>query len=253
VEDDRAKTIGALDEDASAYVRELVRRARGVLPDLVGSYLIGSGALGDYVPGGSDVDVNLVVPDELARARKEELVRRVAHDALPCPAAKLELVVYRIEVLKQPVRVHEYELNLNTGRDLNDLILYDFRKDDPHWFVLDAAIARERGETITGPDISTLISEIPRAQIVEALRDSIAWHRAHEATYLTVLNACRSWRYAVEGTWVSKTEAARWASSRSMHRDLIEAALDARSAGRAGHVGPDATGRFLDEVLSALR
>lgn len=252
MEDDRAKTIGALDEEASDYVHELVRRARGVLPELVGSYLIGSGALGDYVPGGSDVDVNLVVPDELSRARKEELVGRVVHDVLPCPAAKLELVVYRTEVLKQPLRVHEYELNLNTGRDLSDLIFYDFREDDPHWFVLDAAIARERGMTITGPDISILIAEIPRDQILGALRDSVAWHRAHEATYLTVLNACRSWRFAVEGTWVSKTEAARWALSRSMHRDLIEAALEARSAGRAGHVGPDTTDAFLDEVVVAL-
>lgn len=252
MEDDRAKSIGALDEEASAYVRELVRRARAVLPELVGGYLIGSGALGDYVPGGSDVDVNLVVPDELPQARKEELVRRVANDALPCPAAKLELVVYRTEVLKQPLRVYEYELNLNTGRGLSDLIFYDFRKDDPHWFVLDAAIARERGMTITGPDISTLIAEISRDQILEALRDSIAWHRANEATYLTVLNACRSWRYAVEGTWVSKTEAARWALSRSVHHDLIEASLEARAAGRAGHVSPDTTGVFLDEVVAAL-
>ena len=253
MEDDRATTIGALDEEASVYVRELVRRAQRVLPDLVGGYLIGSGALGDYVPGGSDVDVNLVVADALPQGRKEELVRQVAHDALSCPAAKLELVVSRVEVLKHPPRVHEYELNLNTGRGLGDLIFYDFRDDDPHWFVLDAAIARERGVTITGPSIATMIAELPRDQILEALRVSIAWHRAKETTYLTVLNACRSWRYAVEGTWVSKTEAARWALARSAHRELIEAALEARSAGRAGQVGVDTTGGFLDEVVAALR
>lgn len=250
---DRATTIGALDEDASTYVRELVRRARSVLPELVGGYLIGSGALGDYVPGGSDVDVILVVSEALLQGQKEELVRQVTDDALPCPAVKLELVVYRVEVLKEPLRVHEYELNLNTGRGLEDLIFYDFREDDPHWFVLDAAIARERGVAITGPDIATLIAELPRNQILEALRESIAWHGAHEATYLTVLNACRSWRYAVEGTWVSKTEAARWALARSAHRELIEAALEARSAGRAGHVGAASTGGFLDEVVAALR
>lgn len=253
MEDDRATTIGALDEEASAYVRELVRRAHSLLPELVGGYVIGSGALGDYVPGGSDVDVNLVVPEALAQRLKEELVRRVVHDALTCPAAKLELVVYRVEVLKHPPRVHEYELNLNTGPGLSDLIFYDFREDDPHWFVLDAAIARERGVTITGPNIATLIAELPRDQILEALRRSIAWHRAHEATYLTVLNACRSWRYAVEGTWASKTEAARWALARSAHRELIEAALEARSAGRAGRVGAATTGGLLDEVVGALR
>jgi hypothetical protein len=253
VEDDRTTTIGALDEQASAYVRELVRRAHGVLPELVGGYLIGSGALGDYVPGSSDVDVNLVVRKALSQGRKEEVVRRLAHDALPCPAAKLELVVYRVEVLKHPRRVHEYELNLNTGGGLSDLIFYNFREDDPHWFVLDAAIARERGVAITGPGIATFIAELPRDQILDALRESIGWHRVHEATYLTVLNACRSWRYAVEGTWVSKTEAARWALARSAHRELVEAALEARSAGRAGHVGAATTEGFLDEVVAALR
>ena len=246
-------TIGALDEEASAYVRELVRRAQGILTELVGSLLIGSGALGDYVAGTSDIDVTLVAADALGQGDKEELVRQLAHDALPCPAAKLELVVHRAENLKRPKRAHEYELNLNSGAGVRELAIYDFKKDDPHWFVLDAAIARDRGIAITGPAPSVLIAEIPRDQILEALRTSIDWHRAHEATYLTVLNACRSWRYATEGTWVSKTEAARWALSRSAHRDLIEAALDARRAEDAVRVGPETTGGLLDEVLANLR
>ncbi len=246
-------TIGALDGEASAYVRELVRRAQGILKELVGSLLIGSGALGDYVAGTSDIDVTLIAADALGQEDKEELVRQLAYDALPCPAAKLELVVYRAESLKRPKRAHEYELNLNSGAGVRELAIYDFKKDDPHWFVLDAAIARDRGIAITGPAPSVLIAEIPRDQILEALRTSIDWHRAHEATYLTVLNACRSWRYAAEGTWVSKSEAARWALSRSAHRDLIEAALVARRAGAAVSVGPGTTGGLLDEVLANLR
>lgn len=246
-------TIGALDEEASAYVRELVRRAQGIITELLGSLLIGSGALGDNVAGTSDVDVTLVAADALGQGDKEELVRQLAHDALPCPAAKLELVVYHADNLKQPKRAHEYELNLNSGAGIRELVIYDFKKDDPHWFVLDAAIARDRGIAVTGPAPSLLIAEIPRDQILEALRTSIDWHRVHEATYLTVLNACRSWRYATEGTWVSKTEAARWALSRSAHRGLIEAALDARRAGEAVRVGPETTGGLLSEVLANLR
>ena len=250
---DGTTTIGALDEEASIYVRELVRRSLVVLPELVGSLLIGSGALGDYVAGLSDIDVTLVAADALSQEDKEKLVRQLAHGALPCPAAKLELVVYRAETLKQPERAHEYELNLNSGARVRELIIYDFTKNDPHWYVLDAAIARDRGIAIVGPAPSALIAEIPRDQILEALRTSIAWHRANEATYLTVLNACRSWRYATEGTWVSKTEAARWAMSRSAHSNLIRAALDARRVGKAGRVGPGTTGGFLDEVLTKLR
>ena len=234
-------------------MHELVRRAQVVIPELVGSLLIGSGALGDYVAGLSDIDVTLIAADALSDRDKDELVRQLSHDALPCPAAKLELVVYRAKNLKRSERTHEYELNLNSGADVHELVIYDYKKDDPHWFVLDAAIARDRGIAITGPAPSVLIAEIPRDQILEALRSSIAWHRTHEATYLTVLNACRSWRYAIEGTWASKTEAARWASSRSTHHGLIEAAMDARRAGEAGLVGPAATGGFLDEVLTELR
>ena len=62
---------------------------------LVGAYAAGSVGLDAYEPGRSDVDVALVCEDALAPVRKQRLVSSLRHEALPCPARGLELVVYR--------------------------------------------------------------------------------------------------------------------------------------------------------------
>src|SRR5262245_66685819 len=82
--------------DVAAYLAELVdrvRRAAGA--GLVGVYAGGSYALGAYAPGRSDLDVAVVVRDAASRALQDELVDTLRHEALPCPARRLQLVVYR--------------------------------------------------------------------------------------------------------------------------------------------------------------
>ena len=174
--------------------------------------LIGSAALGDYVPGVSDLDVAVIAPEPVGDP--EALVAPVRHAALPCPARKLELVVYRAAQAAAPTRGLEFELDLNTGPG-GDRLLTDLGDEPSHWYLIDLAIAREHGIALSGPPARELIGEPPRADALAALEAGTRWAEEHEPdSPSTVLNAARARRFAERGDWLSKSDAAVWAASR---------------------------------------
>src|SRR5881392_1580876 len=102
--------------DVDAYLRELARRTGAVLGDeLVGAYAGGSYALGAYEPGRSDIDVTAVAAGPLSATARRSIVERLRHEALPCPARGLELVVYPLATARGGGGEPGFELNLNTG------------------------------------------------------------------------------------------------------------------------------------------
>jgi hypothetical protein len=178
-------------------------RARRLLGDeLVGVYLAGSGALGGYIDGRSDVDVALVVRRPLDRAKKEELVAALRHEAFPCPARGLELVIYA-----QGSGVPE--LNLNTGERMEFLATFEPGADSPHWFVLDRAIISQRGLVLSGPPPDEALVPPSEDEILEALAVGLQWYRdrPEEPRDDAALNAVRSRAYLKTGRWASKAEA----------------------------------------------
>ena len=174
--------------------------------------LIGSAVLGDYVPRVSDLDVAVIAPEPVDDP--EALVGPVRHAALPCPARKLELVVYRAEQAAAPTTRLEFELDLNTGPD-DDRLLTDLGDEPSHWYLIDLAIARERGVALSGPPARELIGEPPRGDLLAALEAGTRWAEEHEPDSPdTVLNAARARRFVECGDWLSKFDAAVWAASR---------------------------------------
>jgi hypothetical protein len=218
------------DPSADAYLHRLVEGLRSVLDQrLVGAWVVNSGARGDYVPGGSDLDIAVGVTDALDRPTRERLADALRHASLPVPSPRLELVVYRREVLADPGRSPQFELNLNTGPAIADRVTFDAADEPPHWFVLDLAAARERSLAIAGPPLESLLGPIDEAVVLEALRASQRWHAAHDADAPNrVLNACRAWLWLVERRWSSKAEAAAWAMRAGGDAELIELALARR-------------------------
>ena len=199
-------------EAVRAYHEELVGRLRATLgDDLVGVYAGGSYALDDYRPGSSDLDVAVVVREPLAREAKQALVEAVRHEALPCPARGLELVVYSARAAAAPSAAADFELNVNTGARM------DFRAElEPgeewHWFAIDRAILRQRGVALTGPPPHLAFAEIAREDLLAALAESVRWHGAVEpASENARLNALRALRYVRTGEWTSKRAASAWA------------------------------------------
>ncbi len=237
--------------DVERYADQLTGVLRHVVGhDLRAVYLIGSTVMGGYVPGASDVDVLAVTERRLIVSEKDRLVADVS--AVPCPARGVELVVYPIAAVVDPERSPRFELNCNVGPRMKTRVSYEPGADARHWFLLDLAMAREHARPIVGPPPGELIGPIARAWILEALSESLAWHRAADAIEddNAVLNACRTWRFATEGVWSSKDEAAAWARSRGATQ-LIDAAVELRRSG-VGELDRGEVRRFLDSVAAVV-
>ncbi len=70
---------------------------------------------------------------------------------------------------------------------------------------------------------------IPRERVLGAVAEVLEWQmRSEPWAANSVLNACRAWRFAAEGRWSSKTEAAAWARPRSDDPEVVDAALALR-------------------------
>lgn len=219
-----------LPSDVKEYLDELVKRLVDCLKDqLVGVYLFGSAGCDAYEPGLSDLDVQAVVRDSLSADQKEDIISRLKQDALPCPATKLEFVVYAQKAVHPASRHPRFELNLNTGPCQSDHVSLDPAKEPSHWFLLDIAMGCKLGRCLYGPDKSEIFGVIPPGWILEAISDSLEWHRVNEASSAnSVLNACRSWRYIATGVFCSKADGATWAREQPGCPTVVEQAATAR-------------------------
>ena len=199
---------------------------------LVGVYVGGSVALGDYRHGRSDVDVAVVAADAVSDGEKKALVEALRHEAFPCPARGLEFVLYRLEVARTGTAAPGYELNLNTGTRMPFRVDYVPDPIEGHWFTIDRSILAQHGVTVVGPPPDHVFAPISRDALLPLLSASLAWHarglgRADDA----VLNAARTLRVVVEGVWSSKAAAAWWARSQLPDSTVVQHALDARAGG----------------------
>ncbi len=202
----------ALPDAEAAYLEQVVKTLQSRLHQrLVGVYLFGSAAYSDYTPRISDLDVQAVVTESLSKHECTDIASSLAHQRLPCPARRLEFVCYAQSSINPATRHPHFELNFNTGAGEHNHLSLDPTEESSHWFVLDIAIGRAIGRTLVGPEPAQVFAPIPRIWQLEAIADSLAWHRTHELISAnSVLNACRGWRYAVTGMWGSKVAGAAW-------------------------------------------
>jgi hypothetical protein len=221
--------------DLAAYLDALTTRVRSELgPSLLSISLVGSAGAGWYEPGASDVDVAVVVRRPLDADTARSLAASLSHSRLPCPARKLELVVYSRGALAEPGASVPFELNLNTGRGMADHVGLDPQAEAAHWFLLDLSIARDRSTPLYGPPLQSLLGEIPRPLVLDALRTALDWYEVDEPDpAATVMAACRAWHYADEGEWASKRDAAEWAATRLPDPGPVHRALTLRGGGTA--------------------
>jgi predicted nucleotidyltransferase len=180
--------------ELAGYLDELVGRLAEAAA-LDAAYLFGSAAQGAYEHGRSDVDVIAVTSRPSSRAQKEALA--AAAQSLPCPARKLELVVYARGA-------ERHELNVNTG----ELVHFDADDDPGFWFVLDRAIAEQHSVALLGPPWQEVFSPVPRDAVLEALEEASDFEGWDDPAGAAVAAArARIWRET--GEWVSKAEARR--------------------------------------------
>ena len=234
------------------YLHELVARLDRLVSGLIGVYLFGSGAYGDHDPAGSDLDIQAVLAGVPPPSTLAGIVAAVRHAALPCPARRLELVVYPQDVVARPVPPLAFALNLNTGAGMSDRVTTEPAAEAPHWFVIDVAAGRETGIRLLGPPVSEVFGPLAPPLVLEALAESLTWHLRQEATTPnTVLNACRAWHHARTGAWVSKRDAACWLLAERPDLIIAADALAVRSTGEPLPV--DRVEEVVNEALRAVR
>jgi hypothetical protein len=212
------------------YLEQLVEEIRSVFGDRVaGVWLLGSLAYGGFGPS-SDIDVQAAVADP-ATSEIDRLVERIVHPALPCPAEGLEFVLYDVAELECPAPPLRWALNLNGGPNRPRSVNTDPGTEPWHWFLLDLAIGRQTGRTLSGRDLDQVAGPISRADQVAAVAASFRWHAEHDEEGANrVANAARGLHFLITGRWISKPAALEWAGSQGYSGLEIIGVL-------AGHLG----------------
>jgi hypothetical protein len=234
------------------YLGELAGRLRRVLgDDLVGVYVGGSYALGDYLHGRSDLDVAAVTEATNALSTRRGVVAALRHESLPCPARGLEFVLYPLAAVHAPSVQPGFDLNLNTGARMEFRVDYQPDPDEAHWFAIDRTILAEHGVALLGPAPHDVFAPLPRDLLLPLLVTSLRWHsRGAAGGDDAVLNACRTLRYAAEARWSPKPEAGAWALGRVGDPELVEQALAARRGARA--LDGERVAAFLSSVVAEV-
>jgi hypothetical protein len=240
-------------DDVARFGRDVAVRLAALLnTDFVGAYFVGSIALGGYVAGESDVDIVAVASDHVAEDVKGSIAEDLLGLTVACPARGLEFTLYRRDVAASVPHDTDFEMNLNGGPRMESSIHLDAHTEPSFWYVLDRAIAHRCGVVISGPPAGQLFAEVPRQTVLNAMVESMRWHRQHErATLYSVLNASRAWRYTAEGVLGSKLDGASWARGRWHRPALIDAAVELRHGGSA-HLEEREVDEFLWYVESVL-
>jgi hypothetical protein len=249
-------SISGVDESVSAAVgqyveaiEELLRRQLG--RELVGLYLSGSSVLGDFEPATSDVDLIAITRDDPVLAVREAIVEAI--DGLSCPARGLEFVLYGRPALVGPEPSLRWSINLNLGPRLPRTVWWFAPEPKPeYWVVLDLAMMRAHGRAIMGQPPAELMDPIDRAVVLGALAQSLTWHADFDRGRPNrVLNACRAWRYLLEGDLVSKMTAADWAERRTGDPVIAEARR-LRAEGRL-ELDPEVVDAFVGPIEDAIQ
>jgi predicted nucleotidyltransferase len=200
--------------EAGALLERLSRDIADALgPDLVGLYVHGSWALGDFHPGRSDVDLLAVLDTDPTAATADTL--RILHARLaadhPEWADRVE-VEYLSEVALAGFRTEPRPMvRISPGEPLH--LLPATRHYLLNWYA-----ARERGVALRGPRARAVIPAISEAEWIEVVRDHArnwpSWIedvRGPGGQAYAVLTLCRALLAVQEGRQASKRAAAAWA------------------------------------------
>jgi hypothetical protein len=235
------------------FVERLDDALDDVITGLIATYLHGSGALGGFVAGRSDVDVLVVCHDEALHPG--ELIAaantlRAATDR--CPGRGLELTMVASRHARHPAAPWPFLLHVSTNLGDDAVGLGSQVPGDPD-LLMHYVVCRAAGVAVRGPEPAELVGEVARSDVLGYLRGELRWAVENAPEAYGVLNACRALAYLERGEIVSKVDGARYALDHGGPAQLITAAL-AMQLGDAPHRPPGAAAqRFLAEVAHRLR
>jgi hypothetical protein len=215
--------------EVNTAARELLRSQQAILSaQLVGMYLVGSLALGDFQLQTSDLDFIIVTDGELTDEQViglRKLYQRFDESLSPW-AKRLDVVYIPQDALREssPTDARYPILEWDIGR----LALEPLESGWP----IQRYTLRERGVVVSGPDPHTLLDPVDpddlrraSAAIVERWQDQaqgddswLAWVREPDNLRFVALTLCRLLYTLDTGSVASKPAAARWAERTLLSR-----------------------------------
>ena len=223
-------------------------------PRLAGVYLHGSAVLGGFDPRRSDIDVIAVCTVPMTAAQQTAAAGALSERRLPCPARGLEFSAVTLHSAAHPTAAPAFELHLTTAPEDAKVVDGHVSGPDPD-LVLHFAVCRRAGRLL-GPGLppAGVFAPVPGALVLAQLAAELRWGAGHAPGEYAVLNACRAWRFSVDGTLVSKLDGGEWARGHltGPDRDLVGTALARQRGLPAAEPDPRAVGRFVRRVLPRL-
>jgi Domain of unknown function (DUF4111) len=238
------------------FAETLARSCVGALGETVAAVVLhGSLTLDDYIPGRSDVDLLAVVDGLLGDAQFKALTEAVARQRPRAPGrVDLRVVTRQVAAAPTPAPPLEAYIELTPGPGSGAQV--ERRHPGERDLVVEFSMCRAHGRSLLGAAPVELIGEVP-AQWVVAVGDAqladweaIGDDPKHAA--LTVLTACRVWRFAEEGRHGSKTAAGEWALGRDRRLQVVRDALRQRHQDPAWPIEPIQVQRLLALVRARL-
>jgi hypothetical protein len=122
--------------------------------------------------------------------------------------------------------------------------------------VVELSVCRAVGLSLVGPVPAELVGPVPDRWVVDVGDAQLAdWEAIGDDpphAELTVLTACRVWRFAEEGRHCSKTEAAEWALARDPTLEVVRAAIRRRGGDPAAVIDAEEVAGLLRLVRGRL-
>jgi hypothetical protein len=232
----QAPLTGASADDALAYADTLAQAASRALGDaLVAMILHGSLTLGNYLPGRSDIDLLLIVADPLTDAQLAGLAKEVGQQRPRAPVrVDLRVVTRAVAGVPTPLPPMEAYLRIKgperrvhiEGRDRGERDL-----------AVEFSVCRAHGRSLLGAPPSELIGRVSDRWVLDAGDTQLAdWQAIGDDppyAQLTVLSACRVWRFAEERRHSSKDAAGLWALRHDPRLQVVRDALHQRHSNPA--------------------
>jgi predicted nucleotidyltransferase len=246
------------DAVADALLSRLLDELIGALGDnLFGVYLFGSAATGNFEPNISDVDLAAILERELAPPELAALDRMHRDLVAETPEwdGRVEVVYVSSEGVRTFREGTSAAARISPGEPFHAIVI------DPTWLI-DWYQLQEIGVTLMGPPPTEVVPVISKTEYVASVRRLVLTWPMNELASLgnqayAILTMCRGLRTVRTGEYVSKREAARWASEQlPEYAELIRTALSWREERRGAT--DDATptrataAAFIAEVSSLI-
>jgi hypothetical protein len=252
----RSSTAAAASaKEALRFAEVLAHSCSEALGDIfVGVILHGSLTLDDYLPGRSDVDLLVVAQDPLTGAQLADLTEALAGHGPRAPGP-VDLRVVTRQVAASPTPAPPMEAYLRLA-PTSGVRVEERRHPGERDLAVELSVCRAQGRSLLGAAPAELIGEVPDRWVVTAGDAQLADWQAigDDPPYaeLTVLTACRVWRFAEEGRHCSKAAAGAWALGRDPTLQVVRDTLQHRLHDPDHHIDPAQIALLLAVVRAQI-